>query len=488
MKRIMHFLSLLLIFFSFLSTALAQSHTDKVRQFERLLHEWKYDGYSTGSEKYTQLMFMVTEGCRMRERVAKSYVDENNASTFDIRHNTWFEYLRQKKISISFNDLRETDDVDGKRIVYCWAIYTQPGKSERKDLVGFKFDGEKIFYIFNDDREGANRIKAERNDIIAPFSITSCTVSNVDYDGNSLPLDASHTQYLKPEIKYTCNTSGSYDIYVKFYDANGNLSTNNSSPSGYSLVNSGVSLSSGSGSKKLKSWGSKTSGRWRAGNYRYEFYYNGTLLYTHRFSVPEGQRQSSMSDLDKLSAYELYDKGREYLHAEDYANAIPYLRKAAEKGYSSAQVDLGWCYSTGHGVTENREEAIKWYRKSAEQGNATAQANLGWKYVSSDDNEAAKWFKKAADQGFVNSVDIYNQLAYYAAQGRGLPKSFEQAHKYIDKAISLDPNYWNYYDSKGEIYLMEGNISKAREYYNKCVRMYSNYSSKKSELWKYFNK
>jgi hypothetical protein len=123
----------------------------------------------------------------------------------------------------------------------------------------------------------------------APFTITSCTVINTDKTGdNKLPFDAAHTQYLNPEIRYTCKTAGSYDIYVKFYDANGSLSTGSSSPSGYTQVNSGVSLSSGSGKKKLKGWGKSTSGYWRAGNYRYEFYYNGNLLYTHRFSVPEG--------------------------------------------------------------------------------------------------------------------------------------------------------------------------------------------------------
>ena len=293
--------------------AFAQSNTDKVLQFERLLREWKSDGYSTGSEKYTQLMSMVTEGCRMSDYVAKSYIDDNNASSsFNIKAGSWFQYIKEKKISITLRDLREKTGDDGRRIVYCWIKYTQPGKHDREDFVGFKFDGGRIIYICNDDMELANRLKADNETNVVdtkptvPFTITSCTVINTDYDGNPLPLDASHTQYLKPEIKYTCNTSGSYDIYVKFYDANGSLSTGNSSPSGYSQVNSGVSLSSGSGNKKLKGWGGNDSGHWRAGSYRYEFYYNGTLLYTHSFTVPEGQQQPTQQPSSSSSSTHPY--------------------------------------------------------------------------------------------------------------------------------------------------------------------------------------
>ena len=289
MKRIL----LITICLLFAAAALAQSNTDKVRQFERLLREWKSDGYSTGSEKYTQLMSMVTEGCRMSDYVAKSYIDDNNASTFNIKAGSWFQYIKEKKIIITLRDLREKTGDDGRRIVYCWIKYTQPGKHDREDFVGFKFDGGRIIYICNDDMELANRIKMDSETNVVdtkptvPFTITSCTVSNEDYDGNQLPMDAEHSQYLTPTITYYCTTSGSYDIYVKLYDANGSLSTGNSSPSGYSQVNSGVSLSSGSGIKKLKGWGGTDSGHWRAGNYRYEFYYDGTLLYTYRFSVPE---------------------------------------------------------------------------------------------------------------------------------------------------------------------------------------------------------
>ena len=161
MKRTILVFSLLFISLLNSLTALAQSYTDKVRQFERLLREWKSDGYSTGSEKYTQLMSMVTEGCRMSERIAKAYIDDKNASTFDIKAPAWFQYIKENKISISLRDLREKTDDERKTIVYCWITYTQPGRPDLEDFVGFKFDGAKIFYICNDDMERANRRRAD---------------------------------------------------------------------------------------------------------------------------------------------------------------------------------------------------------------------------------------------------------------------------------------------------------------------------------------
>lgn len=49
---------------------------------------------------------------------------------------------------------------------------------------------------------------------------------------------------------------------------------------------------------------------------------------------------------------------------------------AAEKGESSAQLQLGHCYYNGWGVTKNEAEAEKWYAMSSEQGNLTAKFYL----------------------------------------------------------------------------------------------------------------
>ena len=50
--------------------------------------------------------------------------------------------------------------------------------------------------------------------------------------------------------------------------------------------------------------------------------------------------------------------------------------KAAEQGDTDAQNYLGWMYSHGSGVPENKVEAVKWYRKAAEQGDSDAKRAL----------------------------------------------------------------------------------------------------------------
>ena len=71
---------------------------------------------------------------------------------------------------------------------------------------------------------------------------------------------------------------------------------------------------------------------------------------------------------------------------QDYARIVECYRKAAERGNTEAQIELGTIYllgdSFGHrqGVQQSDSEAVKWYRKAAEQGNVEAQWSLGEMY------------------------------------------------------------------------------------------------------------
>ncbi len=157
----------------------------------------------------------------------------------------------------------------------------------------FYYDGELLYACRIPIPEGEpdpipSSLTEDDPDEPMPFTITSCDVANADSDDEPQPLDAAHTQYLSPIINYTCNTTGSYDIYVKFFDAEGSLRKRSGAPSGYSYVHSDVSLPAGSGSRELAALGRNIPGYWRAGDYRYEFYYNGKCIYTHKFTIPEG--------------------------------------------------------------------------------------------------------------------------------------------------------------------------------------------------------
>ena len=87
-------------------------------------------------------------------------------------------------------------------------------------------------------------------------------------------------------------------------------------------------------------------------------------------------RPENLSPRDE-STTELYNKGKALHLQERYAEAIVYLRRAAEQGSATAQSDLGGCYYYGEGVPKDYVEALVWFRRAAEQGHAHAQYSIG---------------------------------------------------------------------------------------------------------------
>lgn len=105
-----------------------------------------------------------------------------------------------------------------------------------------------------------------------------------------------------------------------------------------------------------------------------------------------------------------YYKGEEGL-AEDVEEAAGWYRKAAEQGYSKAQMSLGICYTLGHGVEQDSTMAAEWYRKAAMQGYVDAQFVMGLCCdrgvgVKEDSITAASWYLKAAMQGHADAQFI----------------------------------------------------------------------------------
>ena len=81
---------------------------------------------------------------------------------------------------------------------------------------------------------------------------------------------------------------------------------------------------------------------------------------------------------------------------KDEAEAVKWLRKAAERNHARAISGLGCCYYFGQGVTKDYLEAVNWFRKAAEQNEDLAQYNLGDCYrlgegVEKNLTEAYKW-------------------------------------------------------------------------------------------------
>ena len=137
------------------------------------------------------------------------------------------------------------------------------------------------------------------------------------------------------------------------------------------------------------------------------------------------------------SAEKLYSEGKKLYDAEQYEQAFPKLKAAAEKGHKKAQYRVGLCYDKGRGVTEDDAKAVAWYQKAVDQGYAKAQYQLGKCYkngegIAKDEKKAVELFMLAAKQ---DNGDAQYQLAKCYLKGKGVAKDEAKAKSWLKKAV-----------------------------------------------------
>ena len=113
---------------------------------------------------------------------------------------------------------------------------------------------------------------------------------------------------------------------------------------------------------------------------------------------------------DKISQRML---GRIY-HGTDNEKAMYWYAKAAYKNDTESQVALGTLYLASD---NNRERAFSWLKKAADAGDENAYANLGYCYatgtgVTQNIHKALDYYKRAADKGNMISCQNYAMNAY----------------------------------------------------------------------------
>ena len=80
--------------------------------------------------------------------------------------------------------------------------------------------------------------------------------------------------------------------------------------------------------------------------------------------------------LPEADAAALYSSGNAAYDRTDYAAAMIWYRKAADQGYTAAQVKIGSLYENGQGVPKDSGMAREWMAKAANAGDASARAWL----------------------------------------------------------------------------------------------------------------
>jgi len=131
----------------------------------------------------------------------------------------------------------------------------------------------------------------------------------------------------------------------------------------------------------------------------------------------------------------MYELGRAYAANQQMTEAIATWRKAADKGSSSAMVELGVLYGTGAGVAKDEEAARKLFERAAEAGNprgVTNLAALGGGAAPSDPVRARQLLSKSAE----TSAEAQYQLGLMLAEGTGGARDDEGARSLFEKAAA----------------------------------------------------
>jgi TPR repeat protein len=167
----------------------------------------------------------------------------------------------------------------------------------------------------------------------------------------------------------------------------------------------------------------------------------------------------------------MYQLGRAYAANRQTPEAIAAWRKAADKGSTSAMVELGVLYGTGAGIAKDEAQARKLFERAAQAGNprgvsnlaaigggasadpargrellskaaetnAEAQYQLGMMLAegnggTKDDVAARALFEKAAAQNHPGALE---RMGAFTQEGRGGPKDSDAAKSYYQRAAAL---------------------------------------------------
>lgn len=130
-----------------------------------------------------------------------------------------------------------------------------------------------------------------------------------------------------------------------------------------------------------------------------------------------------------------------YYGGTETADAIQWIRRAAEQQYAPAEFHLGQIYDFGFGVARDDRLALEWYRKAAAHGSAAGQRSVADFYqkgrgVSADAAEAARWYARAAA---ADDLRAQYQLGQMYFDGNGVPRDYESAYIWFTIAAGQTP-------------------------------------------------
>src|SRR5580692_548226 len=167
----------------------------------------------------------------------------------------------------------------------------------------------------------------------------------------------------------------------------------------------------------------------------------------------------------------LYQLGRAYAANRQMPEAIGAWRKAADKGSTSAMVELGVLYGTGSGVAKDEAQARKLFERAAQAGNPRGVTNLAALSGGADSNpeQARALLAKAA----ATNPEAQYQLGLLLADGSGGARDDVGARNLFEKAAAQ--NHPGALERMGE-FTQEGrggpkDTAAAKAYYERAAAL-----------------
>uniref|UniRef100_A0A8C6W9P8 DAP3-binding cell death enhancer 1 n=1 Tax=Nannospalax galili TaxID=1026970 RepID=A0A8C6W9P8_NANGA len=124
-------------------------------------------------------------------------------------------------------------------------------------------------------------------------------------------------------------------------------------------------------------------------------------------ALPLEEAVASIQQLFQLSVSIAFNfLGTESMKNGDYTAAFSYFQKAADRGYSKAQYNVGLCHEHGRGTPRDLSKAVLFYHQAAIQGHSLAQYRYAKCLLQSsgsswdpEQQRAMSILKQAADSG-----------------------------------------------------------------------------------------
>lgn len=145
-------------------------------------------------------------------------------------------------------------------------------------------------------------------------------------------------------------------------------------------------------------------------------------------------------NIETMNADECASYGRKLFDMELYEDAWPYVKKAAEGGWSlDAHLMAGWMFHNGKGVKQDYKVAMREFNKGAMKGSSTCLNNMGIMYengqgVKKNHKIAFNLYKKAADKR--ETYGRYNVGRCYE-NGIGVEVDYDTAESYYRKISQM---------------------------------------------------